>query len=143
MFDNVDDVAVREQLREELAARAWAMARVSVTGLVDRPECEVVASLDAVAIRWSALLDDPSAMTRRRAAAALERLLWPTFRPADEWWGTPLGEVLAAARPGMPRVVAAAPSDVRRCEASVQRGRVRGEVAARELVVARPETSTA
>ena len=91
--------AVLQQLREELLARLWAMHAISPSPLTGVTHADTVARLEVVAVRWSTMLRDPDPANRRRAAAALERILWPAFSaPADEWWTTPLGDALAAIR---------------------------------------------
>jgi hypothetical protein len=67
----------------------------------DIMQAGTVARLELVATRWSTLLRDPDPESRRRAGSALQRILWPAFSaPADEWWTTPLGQVLSAMRAG-------------------------------------------
>jgi hypothetical protein len=93
--------AVLQQLREELLARLWAMHAISPSPLTGVTRADTVARVGLVAARWSTLLRDPDPANRRRAASALERILWPAFSaPADEWWTTPLGDALAAIRNG-------------------------------------------
>jgi hypothetical protein len=60
---------------------------------------DVTAWVDRAVARWSAMLGDPKPTAQRTAATRLQQVLWPTFRPADEWWTTPLGEALLAADP--------------------------------------------
>jgi hypothetical protein len=92
---------VLQQLREELLARLWAMHVIFPSSSTDGLPSDAVARLELVATRWSRLLRDPDPAVRRRADCALQRVLWPAFSaPADEWWTTPLGTVLAAIRPG-------------------------------------------
>src|SRR5215207_11755975 len=94
---------VLQQLREELLARLWAMHAISPSWSSDGLPADTVARLELVATRWSRLLRDPDPAARRRADRALQRILWPAFSaPADEWWTTPLGIVLAAIRAGGP-----------------------------------------
>jgi hypothetical protein len=93
---------VLQQLREELLARLWAMHAINPSSSTDGLQADTVARLDLVAARWSRLLRDPDPAARRRADSALQRILWPAFSaPADEWWTTPLGTVLAAIRAGV------------------------------------------
>ncbi len=88
-----------QQLREELFARLWAVHAINPSSSTDGTQAETVARVELVATRWSTLLRDPDPAVRRRANCALQRILWPAFSaPADEWWTTPLGTVLAAIR---------------------------------------------
>ena len=98
--------SVQEQLREELLARVWAVHPVSPRGLADVFARDYVARVDEASARWSSMLRDPSPTARRKAASTLQRTLWPTFRPAEEWWTTPLGELLSTtlSKPACPSI---------------------------------------
>jgi hypothetical protein len=91
--------AVRRQLREELLARAWAMHSLNPGPADNGAQRQTVARVEASGACWWAQLCDPNPTARRHAASLLERILWPTFRPVEEWWTTPLGEALLACRP--------------------------------------------
>jgi hypothetical protein len=105
MDESAHGASMREQLREELLARAWAMHATDVRAATVAPD--VAAWIDRAVACWSAMLGDPNPTAQRTAATRLQQVLWPTFRPADEWWTTPLGEALLAAdpssRPASPR----------------------------------------
>jgi hypothetical protein len=93
-------VAVRQQLREELLARAWAMHRIVSTPPVEgvRSASSEGRAVAAAVESWSVLLCGSNPTARLRTAALIERMLWPTFSPAAEWWTTPLGEAVLTAR---------------------------------------------
>ena len=77
------------------------MHAINPSSSTDGLQAGTVARLEVAATRWSRLLRDPDPEARRRADCALQRILWPAFSaPADEWWTTPLGTVLAAIRAG-------------------------------------------
>jgi hypothetical protein len=97
MDESAHGASMRRQLREELLARAWAMYATDVRAVT--AAADVAAWVDRAVARWSAMLGDPNPMAQRTAATRLQQVLWPTFRPADEWWTTPLGEALLAADP--------------------------------------------
>jgi hypothetical protein len=108
MLDSGLDEAVRQQLREELLARAWVLDCI-----ISKPPsggAEAAAErVDIAAARWSSMLRQTSPTDRRRAAEVIVRMLWPTFLPADEWWATPLGVALVTSRTG--RALCALPAD--------------------------------
>jgi len=104
MPDTTHGADVRQQLREELLARTWAMYRIVPNPPLDGMQSHAAAQSAAVAAAdcLSALLCGSSPTARRRTAAVIERMLWPTFGPATEWWTTPLGEALWFARAAPP-----------------------------------------
>ena len=108
---HVHGVAVRQQLREELLARAWAVFCVNPCD--GKSERQVEEQVAAAATRWSALLCASNPVVRRRTAESVQRMLWPTFRPADEWWQTPLGEAVSLGRAELP--ITASPSPAHGC----------------------------
>ena len=99
MLESVHGADARQQLREELLARAWAMHRIVANPPIDgMPAAAAEERAVVAADSWSALLCGSTPTVRHRTAALIERMLWPTFRPAAEWWTTPLGEALLMAR---------------------------------------------
>jgi hypothetical protein len=109
----IDGFAVRQQLREELLARAWAVDSLDHGAADAGGHARIVGRLEATAGRWWALLCDVRPSARRETAAHLQRLLWPTFGPTAEWWSTPLGVALLAIRPELAPAPAAGPATAR------------------------------
>ena len=106
MVQTIHADAVRQQLRDELLARAWAVHCLNPRRDDDDMRRQTVDWVDAAADRWWSQLGDDEPATRCRAASSLQRILWPTCAPMDEWWATPLGAALRTIRPAVPSAAA-------------------------------------